>query len=296
MTAGWLYLAGMVVAYGLANLLQSVAAGRVGGHHGLDPQLFVRLFEHRPYLVGVGMQFSGFLLAFLARRYLPLFLVQASSAAGLGVTVLLGILLLRWPVVRTELMLLMVLVVGITAQVLAAEPGPARHIGMAGGVGLLAALGGIGALALPAVRLRGVPGSVVLGCLAGLAFGAGAIASRPLAGAGSAHQLFMSPLLYLLILHSVLAQLLLGLAMQRGSITAAVASMDAASAVPAAIVGVLLLGDKIAPGREGWAAAGFVLTLLAVLGLARYSRPSRPDVTPEARTPAGGDCPGPAGR
>lgn len=270
---GWLCLAAMILAYGVANLLQSIAANRVSVHDTLHPGLFVRLAGHKTYVIGVALQFVGFLLAFFARRDLPLFLVQASSAAGVGVMALLGILLLRWRLVATELVLMALLSLGITAQVLAARPGPAHRIGMPGGIVLFAAIGAIGGLALLAVRLRGAPGSVALGSLAGMAFGAAAIASRPLAGVATVNDLFLSPLLYLLVLHSVLAQLLLGLAMQRGSATAAVASMDAASAVPAAVVGVLFLGDGIRPGRMWLATVGFVLALSAVLLLTRYARP-----------------------
>jgi hypothetical protein len=49
--------------------------------------------------------------------------------------------------------------------------------------------------------------------------------------------------------------------------------MDAAGAVPAAIVGLLLLNDKIWPGREWLAAVGFLVTLAAVIGLTRYAEP-----------------------
>ena len=87
------------------------------------------------------------------------------------------------------------------------------------------------------------------------------MASRPLASAHVLDGFFADPLLYLLVAHSVVGQLLLGLAMQRGSTTAAVAAMDAAGAVPAAIVGLLFLGDKITPGREWMAALGFLVTL-----------------------------------
>jgi FtsH-binding integral membrane protein len=115
---------------------------------------------------------------------------------------------------------------------------------------------------------------VVLGSLAGLAFGAAAVASRPLA---SVHVLdgfiFTDPLLYLLVGHSVVGQLLLGLAMQRGSTTAAVAAMDAAAAVPAAVIGLLFLGDSIHAGREWIAALGFVATLVSVIGLSFYAEP-----------------------
>jgi drug/metabolite transporter (DMT)-like permease len=263
----------MIAAYGIANLLQSVAATRTTLHHTFDPGLLLRLVGHRTYLVGLGCQMLGFVLAFLARRDLPLFLVQASVAAGLGVTALLGVLVLKWRLPAAEVLLLVLLLVGITALVLAARPAPSRDLGTAGVVGLVVALGVIGGLGFFAVRLHGSPGSVALGSLAGLAFSAAAVAARPLASVHSIDALPRDPLLYLLIAHSIVGQLLLGLAMQRGSTTAAVAAMDAAGAVPAAIVGLLLLGDRIWPGREWLAGVGFLVTLIAVLGLTRYAEP-----------------------
>src|SRR2546423_13273160 len=76
----------MIVAYGVANLLQSVAAARTSHEQRFHPSLLLRLAGHRTYLLGIGCQVIAFVLAFLARRELPLFLVQASVAAGLGGT------------------------------------------------------------------------------------------------------------------------------------------------------------------------------------------------------------------
>ncbi|MEU7651425.1 hypothetical protein AB0C42_23085 [Micromonospora taraxaci] len=265
----------MIVAYGFANLLQSVAAARTTVHHTFDPGLLLRLAGHRTYLVGLGCQIAGFVFAFLARRDLPLFLVQASVAAGLGVTAILGVLVLKWRLPAAEVVLLALLFAGITALVLSARPAPSRQLGTAGSIALLVALGVIAVLGVFAVRLHGAPGSVALGSLAGLAFSSAAVAARPLASASSAEAFLTDPLFYLLIVHSIVGQLLLGLAMQRGSTTAAVAAMDAAGAVPAAIVGLLLLNDKIWPGREWLAAAGFLVTLTAVIGLTRYAEPQQ---------------------
>lgn len=294
-STGWYFLAAMIVAYGVANLLQSMAATRTTVHHTLDPALLLRLACHRTYLVGVGCQMLGFVLAFLARRDLPLFLVQASVAAGLGVTALLGVLVLKWRLPTAEIGLLVLLFLGIGALVVSAEPAQARQLGMTGVVALGCALGGIAAIAVFAVRLQGAPGSVALGSLAGLAFSAAAVCARPLAAARSLDDFIADPLLYLLIAHSVVGQLLLGLAMQRGSTTAAVAAMDAAGAVPAAVVGLLLLGDRIWPGREWLAAAGFLVTLLAVVLLTRYAEPQHHHVRAvkagPRRPPIGGRVP-----
>jgi hypothetical protein len=279
MSAGWYCLAAMIAAYGVANLLQSAAAARTTVHHTFDPGLLLRLAGQRTYLLGLLCQMLGFLFAFLARRDLPLFLVQASVAAGLGVTAVLGVLILKWSLPAAEITLLALLLGGITALVMAAQPAHARPLGTAGVVALAVAVAVIALLGFFAVRLHGATGSVVLGSLAGVAFSEAAIAARPLASAHSIGALLGNPLLYLLIASSIVGQLLLGLAMQRGSTTAAVAAMDAAGAVPAAIVGLLFLGDRIEPGREWMAAVGFVVTLGAVLGLTRYAEPQHHHAT-----------------
>jgi hypothetical protein len=273
MSSGWIFLAAMIGMYGVANLLQSVAAANTTAHETLDPKLLMRLARHRTYLVGLLCQVLGFVLAFAARRDLPLFLVQSSVAAGLGVTTILGVLVLKWRLPRVEIALLVVLCAGLAALVLSAQPHPSLDIGVGGEIMLAVVLGGIGVLGFFGARLKGVPGSVALGSLAGVAFGAAAVASRPLANVGSLFSFVTDPLLYLLLAHSIVGQLLLGLAMQRGSTTAAVAAMDAAAAVPAAIVGLLFLGDRIFPGREWMAGLGFTVTLGAVIGMTFFAEP-----------------------
>ncbi len=263
----------MIGAYGVANLLQSIAAARTDLHQGFHPRLLLRLVRHKSYLLGIVCQFTGFALAFLARRDLPLFLVQSAVAAGLGVTTILGVVILKWQLPRTEVLLLGLLCVGLTALVLAAKPSPSRQLGIGGVVGLLVALVGIALVGFFAARLHGAPGSVVLGSLAGVGFGAAAVASRPLASADSLAAFATDPLLYLLLAHTGVGQLLLGLAMQRGSTTAAVAAMDAAAAVPAAVIGLAFLGDEVQPGRGWLVGFGFAFTLAGVIGLSFYAEP-----------------------
>src|SRR3989440_5620480 len=139
-SAGWLYLAAMIVAYGVANLFQSVAAARTRQERAFHPTLRLRLAGQGVYLVGLGCQFAAFVLAFFARRELPLFLVQASVAAGLGVTALLGVLMLKWRLPATELALLGARGAGIAALIVAAQPAPLRQRRLRGEIGLGGAL------------------------------------------------------------------------------------------------------------------------------------------------------------
>jgi len=273
MSSGWCFLAASILMYGLANFLQSVAAIRLHLHAGLRPGLLIRLAGNKIYLSGLACQLLAFLFAFLARADLPLFLVQTAVAAGLGVTAVLGVLLLKWRLPGAEVGLLVALGVGLTALILAAEVGPSRDLRLTEIVALAVAVPLIGLLARTGARLSGAPGSVVLGALAGLSFGAVAIASRSLANAPSWSALLTDPLLLLVLAHAAVGQLMLGMAMQRGSITAAVAAMDFAAAIPPSAVGLLVLGDRIVPGRGWLAFFGFVLTLGSVLLLTRYAEP-----------------------
>ncbi len=272
-STGWLCLAAMIVAYGCANLLQSIAALRTTPHHSMHPSLLLRLAGQRTYLLGLGCQVFGFLLAFFARRELPLFLVQASVGAGVGVMAILGVVICKWRLPRAEIALLGLLGIGVASLVVAAKPGVAQQMGARGIIALAAVFGGIALLGVFAVRMHGPRGSVALGSLAGLAFGAVAIDSRTLAASHSLQDYIANPLLYLLFAFALLGQLLLGMAMQRGSTTAAVAAMDAAATAPAAIIGLAILGDQIWPGRHWLAGVGFILTLAAVVGLSRYAQP-----------------------
>jgi len=274
-STGWLCLAAMIAAYGCANLLQSIAALRTTPHHSMHPSLLLRLAGQRTYLAGLGCQVLGFVLAFFARRELPLFLVQASVGAGVGVMALLGVAVCKWRLPRAEVGLLALLGLGLGSLVLAAKPGEAHRIGTAGVIALAVVFGAIAVLGVFAVRLHGSHGSVALGSLAGLAFGAVAIDSRTLAAGHSWQDYLLNPLLYLLFAFALLGQLLLGMAMQRGSTTAAVAAMDGAATAPAAIVGLAFLGDQIWPGRQWLAGIGFILTLVAVVGMSRFAQPQQ---------------------
>lgn len=275
----------MIAAYGLANLLQSMAATRTATTDNLDPGLLLRLFGNRTYLLGLLCQIFGFFFALAARRDLPLFLVQSAVTAGLCVTALLGVITLKWRLPKAEIGLLSLVVIGIGALAASAEPSKGEQLGIRGIITLVVALAVIGFGSIFAGRIQGVLGSVVLGSIAGLCFSSAAIAARPLAGAHSVAEFVLNPLLYLVIAHSLTGQLLLGLAMQRGSTNAAVAGMDAAGAVPAAVIGLVLLGDQMRPGLEWLAVLGFVVTLGAVIALTRYAEPQHELVAEPAPLP-----------
>ena len=80
MVTALLALAGTVICYGTATVLQNIAAQRAERHEGTDALLVVRLMRDLPYVAGTALDGLGFLLSLLALRQLPVFAVQAGVA------------------------------------------------------------------------------------------------------------------------------------------------------------------------------------------------------------------------
>ena len=64
-----------------------------------------------------------------------------------------------------------------------------------------------------------------------------------------------------MVASALVGQSLLAAALQRGSPTATMATMDAISVVIASVVGIAALGDQIAAGKAAWVAVGLVLVV-----------------------------------
>lgn len=264
---GYLVLALSAVSYAVGIVAQTVAARRADRRDGVDVGLLARLATDRVYLLGFGAQCVGFVLAFVARADLPLYLVQAGAMSAVGIAAVLGAVLLKWTIRPAEIGALTVTAVGLILLVGAAKPGPALDLSPLAGAGLVVLLVTVAALAVPASRLQGARGAVAFGLLAGLAFAVLAIASRPLAG-GPLAELPLHPMAWLMVAGALVGQALLAAALQRGSTTAAMASMDSTSVLLASVVGLTLLGDQIVDGRGLWVAGGLGFVVLGVVVMA----------------------------
>ncbi|MGH3613090.1 MAG: hypothetical protein ACRDRK_10950 [Pseudonocardia sp.] len=268
---GYVFLALSAVVYAVGIVAQTVAARRTEIRDRVDPGLLVRLATDRAYLLGFSSQVAGFVLTFLARATLPLYLVQAGASSAVGLAAVIGLTVLGWKVRALEIGVLVVMAAGLLLLVGAAEPSTSRDLPTAMTVGLVAILVLTGLLAVPAARLPRARGAVVMGALAGVAFAVLAIASRPIAS-GPLLELPFEPLAWLMVVSALIGQTLLAAALQRGSTTATAASMDATTVVLASLVGLVVLGDQVAAGRVWWVVAGLVLVVGGVLAMAMVSR------------------------
>ncbi len=264
--SGHLALAVSTVLYGLGIVAQTVAARRADQREGTGVGLLVRLATDRLYLLGFTGQVGGFLFAFLARAELPLYLVQAGSSCAVGLATLIGVLALRWRIRAVEIAVLVVMACGLVLLTGAAAPSTARELPLLPGVVVL----GLVALAvLPLARTLKAATPV----LAGLAFAVVAVAARNVADKPLL-DVVLHPLTWVMVLAAFVGQACLATALQRGSATSAMASMDATTVVLSSAAGLALMGDQTAPGRQWWVALGVLLVVSGVLVLGSVSRPA----------------------
>ncbi len=290
MLFGLLGALGAAVCYGVASVLQAVAARRTTASAGLDPRLLLRLVRSWPYLVGLALDGSAFLLSIAALRSLPLFAVQAIVASFLAITAVLGALVLKMPLSRTDKVGIGVVIGGLVLVGLSAaedRPLPPPH-GVAWAVLVVAVL--LGVVAFPLARLQGARGAAALGAVAGLGFGLVAIAARILPHRLSPERLLTDPTTYALVVAGAVALLTYSTALQRGSVTTSTAPLVVLETVVPAAVGLFLLGDTPRPGW-GWVAAlGFLLAVGGAASLARHGELTVAEATATAtpRNPATG--------
>ena len=257
------------VAYGSASVLQGVAAQRAEQGSGLDPRLMVRLARSVPYVSGLGLDLAGFVASLVALRTLPLFLVQSAVASSVGVTAIIAAAIgvrLR----GREVAWLVVLAAGLLMLALSAQPEQGSPITLTYRWALLASVVLLGAVGVIAARHGGRSSAPALAFLAGLAFTVVAVSARSLSLPTPLWHTLADPGLWAILAHGALGMLLFTTALQRGSVTTAVALTFAVETVVPAVIGLAFLGDRTRAGYAPIAVLGFVLTIAGTLALAAH--------------------------
>lgn len=261
------------VCFGVATVLQAIAARSAPAGQGVDPRLMIRLAGQLPYVAGVALDLAGFVAELAALRSLPLFVVQAVIAANLAVTAVVAARVMRIRLSRAEGTAVAVVCTGLAMLGLSAGHESPAHAGPAFRWGLPAATGLLCAAGMGAGRLTGTARSVALGLVAGLCFGVVAVSARVLTSLAPL-DLLRDPALYALAAAGGAAMLFYATALQRGSVTATTAAVVVAETVVPAAIGVWLLDDATRPGYAPIAVTGFVLAVLGTLALARFGEPA----------------------
>jgi drug/metabolite transporter (DMT)-like permease len=278
---GLLAALGAAAAFGLAALLQALAARREEPVRGVDPRLLVRMLRSPAFVVAVALNLLGFALHVVALRSLPLFLAQAAISSSVVITALLSRRVLHAPLARREH--LAVVAVGLGLALLTATAAHAGEEQAGSGVrwALLAAAGGVALAGTALARLQGPLGVSLLGLAGGLGFAVVALGTRTLPDLSPA-TLVADPAAYAVLLGGGVGFLLYATALQRAAVMVATSTLVVGQTVAPALVGVLLLGDEVRAGAGGLAVAGLTLAVAGSAALARYD----PHLLSVARTAA----------
>jgi len=277
MIAGMLAALGAAACFGVASVLQAVAAraAEPGSGSGVDTKLLLQAVRRGPYVAGLALDTVGFAMELIALRTLPIYAVGAALAASLAVTAVTASRILKTALSAQEWTAVGTVCGGLALLALAAGGEGHHHGGTALRWSTLAAAAAVPVLGAAAGRLPGRARAAALGLGAGFGFGVVEVAVRLIDDLHPA-ELFTNPALYALPLGASAAFLLLTSALQRGSVTAATAGMVIGETIGPALVGVLSLGDRT---RDGWtpaAVTGFALAVLGALVLARFGEVTPP--------------------
>ena len=269
MLLGLLAGLGSAAAFGVAAVLQALAARREPPTSGVDPLLLVRQLRHPSFLAAMALNLVGFVLHLLALRALPLFLAQALVSASVLFTAVLGARVLDAHLRRTELLAVGALVLGLALLTSSASTVGSAQPDAGARALLLLAVAAVAITGAAVARWHGPVGASLLGLVAGLGFAVTALASRVLP-ALTPSVLVGEPAAYALVVGGPLATLLYTTALQRGAVLTATSTVVLGQTVVPALVGVLALGDRLRPGTWPLAVLGLALAVGSAGALARY--------------------------
>jgi hypothetical protein len=273
------------VGYGTASVLQALGArsaaaadadratGSTASATGA-PSLgaTIRAALTPAFIAGMVLDVVGFVGSVVSARLIPLFLSQTIMSANLVVTAVLGVAVLGvrlqardWVAIVTVVVSLCVL--GFTAGHVGDDTtGPGVHLGVLV-VSVLILLGG-----LALIRMLGARAAVAAGLVAGVLFGAMAIAVRIVDGVDPLRPavLLSDPASWTVVVAGIGGFYLFTVALQIGSVTGASAALVVGETVVPGIAGVVLLGDTAARGLGWLVTVAFVGAVSGAVAVAMF--------------------------
>jgi drug/metabolite transporter (DMT)-like permease len=262
---------GAIVAclgYGVASVLQSVAAKRAAAVVGLTGLALI--IRQVPYLLGLACDALGFAGNVVALQRLPLFLVQSIVAGSVGVTAVIASMRgarLSWK----DWTSLGVMGVGLIFLSVTAIPTAAVRIPVIEDWIILLTAIVPAVVGLTGFRMKGRASAIVLSCAAGLGFTGVALASRGIGADDLSWSLLLNPLLWAIIVHGAIGMGFFTVALQRDAVTLVTAVTLVFEVVGPSLIGIALYGDAIEPGRMPFAIGGFLLAIGGAASLSRFA-------------------------
>jgi drug/metabolite transporter (DMT)-like permease len=260
--------------YGTSSVLQARAARSVSNTIKSSPRLFLALLFKITYLASLGLSGLGFLVQIPALRYLPLFLVQAFQASNLVATAFVGIPLLGLRLHKRDWISIAGVVVGLSLLTICFSTIPHRTVPSAHiRIALLVWVIILASSSYAARQMSNTVSAPVMGIIAGLAFCTVGVAVRVMPNLFDL-SLLRDPALYAMLGSGILGFMMYADGLRRGPVTSTTAALLIAQIAGSALLGGLVLGDRVKIGFSFLAVIGAVITLSAAVSLARFAQVS----------------------
>jgi hypothetical protein len=239
------------------------------------------------FILGMVLDVVGFAGSAVSARLIPLFLSQTIVSANLIVTAVFGGVLLGvglrgrdWVAIGTVIVSLFLLGLASGARGETSASAPVHWAVLAGSVLVLAI--GIGL-----IRMLGSRAAIAAGLIAGVLFGAVAIAVRVVDGVDPPQPslALADPALWAIVVAGVGGFYIHTVALQLGSVNGATAALVVGETVVPGIVGVLMLGDTAAPGLGWLVAVGFAGAVVGAVAVAIFGAAAAVIHVPVAEQP-----------
>lgn len=254
MTAGLACAIGAAIAYGLATTLQARGAQRAAGRSSALLQPWT--------LAGTALDGVGIVLALVALRSLPLYVVQAIVAASLAVSAVTASYLLGQTLRPRHWAAVLAVTAGLVLVGAAASTGSTSQA--PGWLSTaLVVLASATAVAVAYDAARRAASGLLLGVVAGFGFAIYAVAVATLPDLAP-RALITSPLAYAAAVAGAAGFVALVHGLERASVATVTAPVVVLETVLPGAVGLAVLGERPAP----LALAGFSLAVIGALALA----------------------------
>lgn len=263
-----LFVAGLgcSLCYGLATLLEQIAAKQQKEITSLNPKHLIGLFKQLPYVVGILLDFIGWGLFLIVARRLPLFLALSFVSFSLVITAIAAQLHFKIKSTNREKLAIAGMLIGLVLLGVLAKPSVDNTVSHSFNLVLELSPLVIGLVAVLALRdKKSNRSALVLASLSGISFGVTGLISRVVQLNIWHFQGIFQLLVLALVVNGALGAILLAAALQRSSINKVNSLLFSSELILPSLAGIIWLHDKVKTGLWPLMALGLIAVAISTV-------------------------------
>jgi hypothetical protein len=240
---------GCSICYGVATILEQVAAKRQENIDSLHPIHIVKLIKQTPYVLGIVLDLVGWALFLITARTLPLFLTLSFVVLSLVVTAIIARIFLSIQISYKEKFAMALIVISIVVLGIIAQPSMTYSVNKY--FILLLEVGPLPIALLSVFILKAHDKRhklLMLSGVAGVSFGATGLISRISNFTGFELRNIFHIIILSLLAYGAIGLVTLSAALQEGNVNRVNSIVYTSELVLPSLLGMIFLNDKVKQG------------------------------------------------